>query len=264
MRLKKRLAIGTATTLVLGLALASVPALAQDISGSSAAEGEESDEAIVVTGSRIRRSATDTTMPLTVVGAQDLTDRGYVSAAQALNNDPAVNRQLAQASGSGTGSGNGVQAPALFGLGTGRTLSLLNGRRMVTTSSGLGDSQVDANVIPTGLLSRVEVVKAGGAAVYGSDAIAGVVNYVLKRDFEGLEGDAQASVTSRGTIPPTARGLPAAPISAMGAAMSPSTSNGRRPSRLPSIRARSPSFPGSPRPTASTPARTTASPRSAR
>ena len=201
MRLKKRLAIGTATTLVLGLALASVPALAQDISGSSAAEGEESDEAIVVTGSRIRRSATDTTMPLTVVGAQDLTDRGYVSAAQALNNDPAVNRQLAQASGSGTGSGNGVQAPALFGLGTGRTLSLLNGRRMVTTSSGLGDSQVDANVIPTGLLSRVEVVKAGGAAVYGSDAIAGVVNYVLKRDFEGLEGDAQASVTSRGDYP---------------------------------------------------------------
>ncbi|MEY4239408.1 MAG: hypothetical protein RL339_2009 [Pseudomonadota bacterium] len=203
MRLKQQLAIGSTTALGLALALVALPAHAQDAPDSTAAKasGEDAGEAIVVTGSRIRRSATDTTMPLTVVGAQDLTDRGYFSAAQALNNEPAVNRQLAQANGGGGGSGSGVQAPALFGLGTGRTLSLLNGRRMVTTSTGLGDSQVDANVIPTGLLSRVEVVKAGGAAVYGSDAIAGVVNYVLRRDFEGLEADAQASVTSRGDYP---------------------------------------------------------------
>lgn len=163
-------------------------------------EAEGSDD-ILVTGSRIRRSATDTTVPIAVVDAQAITDRGFVSAAQALNNQPSINRQLAQASGSGASSGNGIQAPSLFGLGTGRTLTLLNGRRMVTTASGLGDSQVDANVIPLGLLQRVEVVQGGAAAVYGSDAIAGVVNYILRKDFEGVEADAQASITSRGDYP---------------------------------------------------------------
>src|SRR5690606_18457075 len=85
-----------------------------------------------------------------------------------------------------------------LGLGAGRTLTLVNGRRFVTTSSGLGDSMVDANIIPTGLIERVEVVQAGGAAVYGSDAVGGVVNYILRKDFEGLELDGQTGISSRG------------------------------------------------------------------
>ena len=176
---------------------------AQVSSGSiEAAQPESGDgQEILVTGSRIRRAATDTTVPIAIVDQQAITDRGFVSAAQALNNQPSINRQLAQASGSGTSSGNGVQAPSLFGLGTGRTLTLVNGRRTVTTSSGLGDSQVDANIVPLGLLQRVEVVQGGAAAVYGSDAIAGVVNYILRRDFDGIEADGQTSLTSRGDYP---------------------------------------------------------------
>src|SRR3546814_11006496 len=64
----------------------------------------------------------------------------------------------------------------------GRTLTLVNGRRMVSSASGLGDRIVDTNVIPAGLIERVEIIQGGGAAVYGSDAIAGVVNYILKDD----------------------------------------------------------------------------------
>jgi outer membrane receptor protein involved in Fe transport len=109
--------------------------------------------------------------------------------------------QVPQAAGNGSAAGNGQQFPNLFGLGAGRTLTLVNGRRMVTSSSGLGDRTVDTNVIPTGLIQRVEIVAAGGAAVYGSDAIAGVVNYVLRNDFEGVEMDAQYGESSRGDYP---------------------------------------------------------------
>jgi len=176
------------------------PANAQTASAASAAPGAESEEVseVVVTGSRIRRSATDTATPVQMIDQQLLTDRGFVSAAQALNQLTSGNPSLNLASGGGAPSGSGQQFPALFGLGAGRTLTLVNGRRMVTSSSGLGDSQVDANIIPIGLLQRVEVVQAGGAAVYGSDAVAGVVNYILKDDFQGFEFDAQTGNASRG------------------------------------------------------------------
>jgi outer membrane receptor protein involved in Fe transport len=163
----------------------------------SAAEAD-SDDTIVVTGSRIRRSVAATPAPVVSVGEQTFDDRGYVSAADALNQITSIDPQLNQALGDGTDSGSGQQFPSLFGLGTGRTLTLVNGRRSVTTSSGLGDAQVDANIIPTGLIDRVEIVQAGGAAVYGSDAIAGVVNYVLKDNFEGIELDGLTGLSDRG------------------------------------------------------------------
>lgn len=158
----------------------------------------ETIEEVVVTGSRIRRNAADTIVPTTMIGEQVFGERGYVSAAEALNDVTSINPQLNQAPGDGSSSGTGQQFPELFGLGTGRTLTLVNGRRFVTSSNGLGDAQVDANIIPTGLIDRIEVVQAGAAAVYGSDAIAGVVNYILKDDFEGLELDAQYGDSYRG------------------------------------------------------------------
>jgi iron complex outermembrane receptor protein len=191
--------IGRATTLLAALSLtAAAQSFAQDATGQQASAASDSElSEVVVTGSRIRRAQTDTSAPLTVVDSQDLTDRGYVSAAQAINQLTSVVPQLNQAPGSGASSGTGQQFPVLFGLGAGRTLTLVNGRRFVTSSSGLGDAQVDANIIPTGLIERVDVVQAGNAAVYGSDAIAGVVNYVLKRNFQGIEIDAQTGDSTR-------------------------------------------------------------------
>ncbi len=162
----------------------------------STSQDTETDEVavldrVVTTGSRIRRSVASTAAPVTSLGEQTFEDRGYVSVADALNDMTALVPQLNQAAGDGSASGDGQQYADIFGLGPGRTLTLVNGRRFVTTSSGLGEAQVDANIIPTGLIDRVEVVQAGGAAVYGSDAIAGVVNYILKDDYEGVELDLQ-------------------------------------------------------------------------
>lgn len=165
------------------------------------AQGAQQVEEIVVTGSRIKRAETTTEAPVAVIDAQSITDRGFVQAGQALNELTANMPQFALAPGNGAAAGNGQQFPNLFGLGAGRTLTLVNGRRFVTSSQGLGDRVVDTNIIPTGLIQRVDIVQGGGAAVYGSDAIAGVVNYVLREDFEGLEFDAQYGISSRDDYP---------------------------------------------------------------
>lgn len=157
-------------------------------------------ETVVITGSRIRRDVASTPAPVVTFGEAAFAERGLISAGDALNEITSLRPQLNQAAGDGSSSGSGQQYPELFGLGTGRTLTLVNGRRFATTSSGLGDAQVDANIIPTGLIDRIEVVQAGGAAVYGSDAIAGVVNYILKDDFEGLELDLQYGDTEQGNF----------------------------------------------------------------
>ena len=193
-----------ATSMMGGLAMAAAmsvqPAFAQD---------EVAVEEIVVTGSRIRRVETETSAPVSVVTEQTLTDRGVVQVGDMLNQISSNVPSFAIADGTGNEAGSGQTFPNLFGLGAGRTLTLVNGRRMVTTSQsravsgidGLGDRVVDTNIIPTGLVQRIDVVQAGGAAVYGSDAIAGVVNYVLKDSFEGLEIDAQYGISSRDDYP---------------------------------------------------------------
>lgn len=168
---------------------------AAQLSGNVEAAAEDN---IVVTGSRIRKASTDTSAPSTSLGAEDLSDRGYVQVGDLLNdvtsNAPAFPINPTK----GFPAGTGQTYPNLFNLGAGRTLALVNGRRMVSSASGLGDRVVDTNVIPAGLIKRVEIIQGGGAAVYGSDAIAGVVNYILKDDFEGVEIDLQNSISSRG------------------------------------------------------------------
>lgn len=191
------------TTTLLGFA----PAHAQQAAAASDTPVMEIQE-IIVTGSRIRRSDTATAAPITIIDERALADRGFVSVSQALNEITANTPSLAQSLLDGSGSGGGEQYPALFGLGAGRTLTLVNGRRMVTSAGSFSsegafggssnDSVVDTNLIPTGLLSRVEIVQGGGAAVYGSDAMGGVVNYIYKDDFEGLEIDTQYGQSDRG------------------------------------------------------------------
>lgn len=195
-------AIWAASAIVLGPVLLLAPGISSAQAAgrsdqSATPRNENSLEEIIVTGSRISRSAADQFAPVGTIGAEAFDERGYISAAQALNAFTSNIPQLNQAPGNGDSSGTGQQFPNLFGLGTGRTLTLVTSHRFVTSSVGLGDSQVDANVIPTGLIDRIEIVQAGSAAVYGSDAIAGVVNYVLKDDFEGLELNAQYGDSSQ-------------------------------------------------------------------
>lgn len=204
MSIKGRLMATTmaGSALLLGAAGQATAQIALEAEAGTQAETTAVDD-IVVTGSRIRRVQTTTTAPVSVIDAEVLSERGFVQVGQALNQITSAAPSAPLASGSGSAAGSGQQFPNLFGLGAGRTLSLVNGRRFVTSSSGMGDRVVDTNLIPTGLLERVDLVQAGGAAVYGSDAIAGVINYVLKDDFEGLEVDAQYGISSRDDYPQT-------------------------------------------------------------
>ena len=196
----------TVTTILSSAALltafAATPAFAQtaDTSDSSAVE------TVVVTGSRIHRDVSDTTTaaPLNVINAQELSERGYVQAGEALNKLTSMTPSMPITPHNGASSGNGQQFPNLFNLGPERTLTLVNGRRFVGSGTGLNGNTVDTNMIPVGLLDRVEVVLGGGSVVYGSDAIAGVVNYVLKDHFTGVELDAQTGITDRGDYPQNA------------------------------------------------------------
>jgi len=158
---------------------------------------------IIVTGSRIPRPGFDTLQATMTSDAKQIERRGYTNVAQALNDQPGFGMPGASDVSSQQGQHTtGQSFVNLFSLGSQRTLVLVNGRRYVSSNTPALDqdagSQVDLNTIPVGLIDRVEVVSIGGAPVYGSDAIAGTVNIILKQDFEGLQASAQYGGTDGG------------------------------------------------------------------
>ena len=176
---------------------AASPALAQPGTTPQDPAAEEGGSGpIVVTGSRIRRPNLESTVPITSVDVQQLTEQANNSLGDALNDLPALRSTFSQANSTRFIGTAGINLLDLRGLGTERTLVLVNGRRHVTSSPGTYD--VDINTIPIDLLERVDIVTGGNSAVYGSDAVAGVVNFVLRRDFEGLAIRGQSGITEYG------------------------------------------------------------------
>lgn len=173
-------------------------AYAQEVSATEDAASPTIQE-VTVTGSRIRRTNTETEQPIQIVGPQAVEDRGYINAAQAINDMPIIG--VADSNRGGQDANVGTNYVNLFNLGSQRTLTLVNGRRFVSSNPAVSGSnpgsQVDLNNIPASLIERVEIVQATGAATYGSDSIAGVVNILLKKDFQGIAVDAQWGDTSR-------------------------------------------------------------------
>ena len=205
-----------ATTLGSGLLFVSTTAWAQDVSPQRApdddgqisnADGSEasSGEDIVVTGSRIRRAGFDTLEPAVVVSNEYLETRGLTNVADALNEIPGFGVGVTPEGGQSS-FGVGQNFVNRFGLGSARTLTLVNGRRFVSTNAptifgnppGL---QVDLNIIPSRLVDRIENIAIGGAPSYGSDAIAGTVNVILKQDFDGIDLFGLAGISERGDAP---------------------------------------------------------------
>src|ERR1700761_7022851 len=146
---------------------------------------------IVVTGTSIRGLDAETALPVTVLKAEDIARTGatsvedlfrYISAASSSGSTVA-----AQATGTQTGS---ISTISLRGLGSARTLILINGRRSAPYgggSTGTAGNSVDISSIPVAAIERVEILQDGASAIYGSDAIAGVVNFILKEDFQGID-----------------------------------------------------------------------------
>lgn len=180
-----------AAPLVLGVGLlAAAPAMAQDAQGSedSATSGDE----IIVTGTRIPQANLESAAPITVVSQEDIKLQGTTRVEDLLNSLPSV--FASQNSTTANGS-DGTASVDLRGLGTTRTLSLVNGRRLLpgdpSPSSG---SAADINIIPAALLKNVQVLTGGASATYGADAVAGVVNFVMDTDFTGFRLDGQYSL----------------------------------------------------------------------
>ena len=172
------------------------PATAAVVAQAAADAGEAAPSDIVVTGSRIARNGFSAPTPTTVVGIQDIQKAAPANIADFVN-------QLPQLSGSATTrtnnantstGANGLNALNLRSLGTNRTLVLLDGRRVVSSAT---NAAVDINNLPSALVERVDVVTGGASAAYGSDAVAGVVNFVLQKKFTGLKGSISGGITDR-------------------------------------------------------------------
>ncbi|MFM5918475.1 MAG: TonB-dependent receptor domain-containing protein [Novosphingobium sp.] len=149
---------------------------------------------IIVTGSHLTRPTLSSPVPLTSVSTSELTDKGSVSLGDALNDLPSLRSTFSSGNSTRFIGTAGLNILDLRGLGTARTLVLVNGKRHITSRPG--QYAVDVNTIPVDLLERVDVVTGGNSAIYGSDAVAGVVNFVLKRDFDGISLRGQGGISS--------------------------------------------------------------------
>lgn len=191
-------------TLLLGTTMLLQPALALHASAQSsdpsggapaaAVEDDQTENELVVTGSRIRRSAKDNPAPIAVVTADQIRTVGSQQITDVVNQLPAL--AITQTNQTSNLAGNaGINALDLRGMGTQRTLVLVDGRRQVPAIPGT--SAVDLSNVPSSLVERVEVVTGGASALYGADAVAGVANFVLKKDFQGIDSNFRYGQSTR-------------------------------------------------------------------
>ncbi len=177
-------------------------ALAAQAQAQTTAAPTQSLESVVVTGSRIKRIASEGALPVQVITRQDLNKQGITTAEQLINtittNGNGADNLASNADvGAGSGRGNnGLSAANLRGQGSSSTLVLLNGRRLA--GHALNGNVVDLNTIPMAAVQRVEVLKDGASAIYGADAVGGVINFILRQDFNGVEVGGSADVTQKG------------------------------------------------------------------
>ncbi|MGZ5715569.1 MAG: TonB-dependent receptor plug domain-containing protein, partial [Caldimonas sp.] len=186
----KKTKLCTSLMIAFGGGIAVMPALAQ-----------QTLERVEITGSSIKRIDAETALPVQVITREQIQKTGATNVEQLLQTISAVSSSggLTAASASGATTG-GISAVSLRGLTSLRTLVLLNGRRIAPYGIGFtGDSvSVDVNSIPLAAIERVEVLKDGASAIYGSDAIAGVINFILRQEFKGIELTGEYGDTTQG------------------------------------------------------------------
>jgi len=175
---------GASAIVAAAAAMTGSPALAQD------------DEAIVVTGSRIARTDANSALPLTVVDSEAIADAGIIGIGEILRQDPAV-------SGGGFGqsnilSGGGAQVVDLRNLGSNRTLVLIDGQRYSLFTDSLQNEGQDLGLLPASMIERVEILRDGASTAYGADAVAGVVNFIMRDNFQGFDVSGLYGISDRG------------------------------------------------------------------
>lgn len=160
----------------------SVAALAMTVTPVQAQEDESEIDTIVVTGSRISRSGVSTPTPTTIIDSEQIALSGELKIGDLLRELPAIAPGVNSQNSNVSFINAGLNLADLRDLGTNRTLVLVNGRRRV--GSQPDTTAVDLNTIPSAMVERIEVITGGASAIYGADAVAGVVNLILKDDFQ--------------------------------------------------------------------------------
>ncbi len=168
-----------------------MPAAAQE----ATAEDPEGLKEVTITGTRLRSSGMNAPTPVTVVSAAQLDEVAPGNIAAAIKQLPQFRGNVDATQNNGIGTDAGQSVVNMRGLGANRTLVLLDGRRMVPSTY---NGTVDINVLPQSLLLRTDVVTGGASAAYGTDAVAGVVNFILDTNFTGFKASAQGGITGRG------------------------------------------------------------------
>ncbi|MGF1549679.1 MAG: TonB-dependent receptor domain-containing protein [Sphingomonadaceae bacterium] len=219
---KKSTFFASAAPLALGIVLMTAPAAAQvsDPPGEGLQDVEEDAEPgeaaivlcvdepndpncvrqgtqIIVTGTRIASPTIDTASPVQILDSEDIDTSGAVNVQELLLENPSVGiPALSRTNSAFLTSATGIATIDLRDLGSDRTLVLINGRRVVAGVPG--SSIVDLNTIPTQFIERIDILTGGASSLYGSDAVAGVVNFIYRSDFEGLEIDSRFGISERG------------------------------------------------------------------
>jgi iron complex outermembrane receptor protein len=168
---------------------------------AAASQAQSTPQRVEVTGSSIKRIDGESALPVQVITREDMAKAGITTAAELVASLTAGAKGLTDGVSIGTGGFKdqmGFNSANLRGLGTSSTLVLLNGRRMANFASPGDDAGVDLNNIPAAAIQRVEVLLDGASAVYGTDAIGGVVNFITRQDYQGVEVDAHIGRTGEG------------------------------------------------------------------
>jgi iron complex outermembrane receptor protein len=182
-----------ATTFIAGFAMAAPSLAMAQQPAAQPTEEEDEVEAVVITGSRIRRDEFSSSAPVQVITGEQATLEGLVDTTELLQQSTIASGSFQlnnQLTGFVTEGGGNINSVSLRGLGAQRTLVLLNGRRVGPAGTRGQVQAVDLNVIPQSLIERVEILKDGASSIYGSDAIAGVINIITRTNLDGFEASA--------------------------------------------------------------------------
>ena len=157
-------------------------------------------ERVEITGSSIKRIDGETALPVQVIKREDIDKSGVTTAAELLKNISANTAPLSDGASitDGTSGQRGFNGANLRGIGVSSTLVLLNGRRLANFASPGDNAGVDLNNIPAGAIQRVEILKDGASAIYGTDAIGGVINFITRKDYQGVDLSASIAATQEG------------------------------------------------------------------
>lgn len=188
--MKPQMKLSALTLAITMAALAPASLLAAE--DSAATDGANSKiEKIEVTGSRIKRADFEGVAPVTVITADDIANSGLSSISEVLQSSVANNG--GSLNGDSDGFTDSASSVNLRGMGANRTLVLINGRRQAAFPSAAGGTSnfVDTSDIPTAAVERIEILTGGASAIYGSDAVGGVVNIILKKEYDGAKVEAK-------------------------------------------------------------------------